>query len=80
VFSCDVRSSACFRSWGGREVGKIPIEVKVNGVVYRKEVEPRKLLVHFLRQDLQLLPADQLGSSPFLLASATSSGSFSAFV
>ncbi len=31
------------------------IEVKVNGVVYQREVEPRRLLVDFLREDLELL-------------------------
>ncbi|MFB6490610.1 MAG: 2Fe-2S iron-sulfur cluster-binding protein [Thermoproteus sp. AZ2] len=28
------------------------IRVKVNGVLYERDVEPRKLLVHFLRDDL----------------------------
>lgn len=31
------------------------IKVKVNGVVYEREVEPRRLLVDFLREDLELL-------------------------
>lgn len=33
---------------------KVRIRVKVNGVWYEREVEPRKLLVHFLREDLGL--------------------------
>lgn len=33
---------------------KIPISVKVNGVERSQEVEPRTLLVHFLRDDLGL--------------------------
>ncbi|MGQ9653463.1 MAG: (2Fe-2S)-binding protein [Thermodesulfobacteriota bacterium] len=31
------------------------IKVKVNGVAYEREVEPRRLLVDFLREDLELL-------------------------
>ncbi|BDR92310.1 glyceraldehyde dehydrogenase subunit gamma [Vulcanisaeta souniana] len=31
---------------------KVRIRIKVNGVWYEREVEPRKLLVHFLREDL----------------------------
>jgi len=31
------------------------IQVKVNGVLYVREVEPRRLLVDFLREDLELL-------------------------
>jgi len=31
------------------------IRLKVNGVSYEREVEPRKLLVDFLREDLELL-------------------------
>ncbi len=31
------------------------IKVKVNGVSYEREVEPRRLLVDFLREDLELL-------------------------
>lgn len=30
------------------------VNVKVNGVTYEREVEPRTLLVHFLREDLGL--------------------------
>ncbi len=30
------------------------IRVEVNGRTYEKEVEPRRLLVHFLREDLEL--------------------------
>jgi carbon-monoxide dehydrogenase small subunit len=30
------------------------VSVKVNGVTYEREVEPRTLLVHFLREDLGL--------------------------
>ncbi|BDC17655.1 glyceraldehyde dehydrogenase subunit gamma [Acidianus sp. HS-5] len=33
---------------------KVKIKVKVNGIWYEREVEPRKLLVHFLRDDLGL--------------------------
>jgi carbon-monoxide dehydrogenase small subunit len=33
---------------------KIPIRVDVNGTTYEREVEPRRLLVHFLREDLGL--------------------------
>ncbi len=33
---------------------RVRIRVKVNGVWYEREVEPRKLLVHFLREDLGL--------------------------
>ena len=33
---------------------KVRIRVKVNGVWYERDVEPRKLLVHFLREDLGL--------------------------
>jgi len=34
--------------------GKKPIVVQVNGKEFTREVEPRKLLVHFLREDLGL--------------------------
>jgi aerobic carbon-monoxide dehydrogenase small subunit len=34
--------------------GKIAIQVKVNGKTYSREVEPRLLLVEFLREDLGL--------------------------
>ena len=30
----------------------IPISVTVDGTVYDVEVEPRRLLVHFLREDI----------------------------
>jgi aerobic carbon-monoxide dehydrogenase small subunit len=30
------------------------VEVTVNGTVYERDVEPRKLLIHFLRDDLDL--------------------------
>jgi carbon-monoxide dehydrogenase small subunit len=33
---------------------RVRIRVKVNGVLYERDVEPRKLLVHFLREDLGL--------------------------
>jgi carbon-monoxide dehydrogenase small subunit len=33
---------------------KIPIRVVVNGQAHEREVEPRRLLVHFLREDLGL--------------------------
>ena len=36
---------------------KNTIEVTVNGQVYRRSVEPRQLLVHFLRDDLRLTGA-----------------------
>lgn len=32
----------------------VPIQVTVNGQVHAAEVEPRSLLVHFLREDLRL--------------------------
>jgi carbon-monoxide dehydrogenase small subunit len=35
-------------------MAKIEITVKVNGVEHRAEVEPRLLLVHFLRESLRL--------------------------
>lgn len=34
--------------------GKIGIKVTVNGKTYEREVEPRQLLVQFIREDLQL--------------------------
>ena len=34
--------------------GKMPVTVHVNGTTYEQEVEPRQLLVHFLRDDLGL--------------------------
>ena len=33
---------------------KVPITVTVNGKTHQSEVEPRMLLVHFLREELQL--------------------------
>ena len=33
---------------------KVKISVTVNGTIYEKEVEPRMLLVHFLREELNL--------------------------
>src|SRR5690349_19456833 len=33
---------------------KIPVEITVNGVLHRTEVEPRTLLVHWLRDALSL--------------------------
>jgi aerobic carbon-monoxide dehydrogenase small subunit len=33
---------------------RVPVSVEVNGTQYDREVEPRKLLVHFLRDDLGL--------------------------
>ena len=33
---------------------KVRIRVRVNGIWYERDVEPRKLLVHFLRDDLGL--------------------------
>jgi len=35
-------------------VNKVPISVTVNGTVHRAEVEPRMLLVHFIREELRL--------------------------
>ena len=35
-------------------MAKIPIQVTVNGQTHQAEVEPRMLLVHFLREDLGL--------------------------
>jgi carbon-monoxide dehydrogenase small subunit len=35
-------------------MSKIEIKTRVNGKVVESEVEPRKLLVHFLREDLNL--------------------------
>ena len=33
---------------------KVPVEINVNGLKHRSEVEPRLLLVHYLREVLQL--------------------------
>lgn len=33
---------------------KVPVEIMVNGIKHRSEVEPRLLLVHYLREVLQL--------------------------
>ena len=41
---------------GRREV-KVPINVTVNGKAHQSEVEPRALLVHYLREDLGLTGA-----------------------
>lgn len=35
-------------------MAKVPIKVKVNGVEHSADVEPRLLLVHFLRESLRL--------------------------
>jgi len=35
-------------------IDRVPIEVTVNGQLYRREVEPRLLLVQFLREELRL--------------------------
>lgn len=35
-------------------MGKIPIEITVNGSTYQRDVEPRLLLVHFIRDELGL--------------------------
>jgi aerobic-type carbon monoxide dehydrogenase small subunit (CoxS/CutS family) len=35
-------------------IEKVAIQVKVNGKLHKREVEPRKLLVEFLREDLDL--------------------------
>src|SRR5581483_1101548 len=37
---------------GGRSL--MDVTVAVNGVVYERDVEPRKLLIHFIRDDLDL--------------------------
>src|SRR4029077_1934533 len=39
---------------------EIPIAVKVNGQAYQREVEPRQLLVEFLRETLEL-PGTHIG-------------------
>ena len=36
------------------QIPKVPMEVKVNGRSYRREVEPRMLLVEFIREELAL--------------------------
>ena len=36
-------------------MNRVPIEVTVNGVRHQAEVEPRRLLVDFLREDLNLV-------------------------
>ena len=36
------------------QIPKIPVEVNVNGRSYRREVEPRMLLVEFIREELSL--------------------------
>ena len=33
---------------------KLPVNIKINGVAVQREVEPRLLLVHFLRETLRL--------------------------
>ena len=35
-------------------IALVPVEVTVNGQWYRREVEPRLLLVQFLREELRL--------------------------
>ena len=35
-------------------IARVPIEVTVNGQHYRREVEPRLLLVQLLREELRL--------------------------
>src|SRR5215203_2373839 len=52
---CDLQKRVF--SWGtrnGKESGLREVRVKVNGHDYEREVEPRVLLVHFLREDLNL--------------------------
>src|SRR5439155_6655805 len=39
---------------GGAMADKVPVSVTVNGTSYSREVEPRDLLVYFLREDLGL--------------------------
>lgn len=36
------------------QIGKLPVEITVNGKTYRREVEPRELLVQFIREELRL--------------------------
>ena len=38
----------------GKEMGLRKVSIKVNGREYEREVEPRMLLVHFLREELNL--------------------------
>ena len=40
------------------------VSVKVNGRDREAAVEPRLLLVHFIREDLQLTPLDPIGTAP----------------
>ena len=35
-------------------VERVPLQVKVNGTLYEREIEPRMLLVDFLREELDL--------------------------
>ncbi len=36
------------------QIPRVPVEVNVNGRTYRREVEPRMLLVEFIREELAL--------------------------
>jgi aerobic carbon-monoxide dehydrogenase small subunit len=48
------RRGAYSQKFSGKESGLREVRVKVNGREYEREVEPRMLLVHFLREDLNL--------------------------
>ena len=37
-----------------KDPAKIPVSIEVNGETYQREVEPRLLLVHFLREEIGL--------------------------
>ena len=49
---------------------KLPVKIKVNGSVYEREVEPRLLLVHFLR-DLLGLTGTHVGCETSLCGACT---------
>jgi aerobic carbon-monoxide dehydrogenase small subunit len=48
------RRGAYSQKFSGKESGLREVRVKVNGREYEREVEPRILLVHFLREELNL--------------------------
>ena len=48
------RSLADARRAGGGGAARWTIAVNVNGTTYERDVEPRQLLIHFLRDDLDL--------------------------
>lgn len=39
---------------GAQDIPKVAVEITVNGQSYRREVEPRMLLVQFIREELRL--------------------------